>query len=167
MAPLHLPGASYDLFVYDFQYYFSGIVGGSKLWCICLLSLRPPCDFFLWQIGTVLTETLQRSYRNHTVIMQSLCNLHGLRTKIAQCPYDVRAVSLRFSQFLDPNDYLKSWSVLTISVRCPYGDFGIYLWCVYGLAIFQNLSWWGVEQNHRGYNARESVRWSQDFPAVA
>ena len=55
-----------------------------------------------------LTETLQRSYRNHTVIMQSLCNLHGLRTKIAQCPYDVRAVSLRFSQFLDPNDYLKS-----------------------------------------------------------
>ena len=30
MPQLHLPRASYNLFVYDFQYDFSGIIDGSK-----------------------------------------------------------------------------------------------------------------------------------------
>ena len=36
---LHLPRALYDLFVFDFRYDFSGIVGGSKLRDMCLHSL--------------------------------------------------------------------------------------------------------------------------------
>ena len=46
MPQLHLPLGFYDLFVYDFWYYFLGIVGGSKLWHMCLHSLESPCDFF-------------------------------------------------------------------------------------------------------------------------
>ena len=58
MPQLHLPWASNDLFVYDFRYDFSGIVGGSKLQHMCLHSLLSPCDFFRQKTGTVLTETM-------------------------------------------------------------------------------------------------------------
>ena len=98
MPKLHLPRASYDLFVYDFRYGFSG----SKLRRMpCLHSLRSPCDFFRRQIRTDLTETLRRSYGNRTAI--------DLRTKITRAY--VRS-------FLGSNDYLKSCVVLTIMLCC-------------------------------------------------
>ena len=94
-----------------------------------------------------LTETLWRSYRNRTVILQSLCNLHNLHTEIAPCPksHDAHVMPLLvpynylkgLQSFLGPkNDYLKSCVVLTISVQCLYGDHAINLRCVYRLWDF-------------------------------
>ena len=71
----------------------------------------------------------------------------GYRKMIVRCPYDfmgpARAScgdlvgSLRLSQvlrsFLGQNDNLKPCVVLTITVRCPYGDRKMSLRCVYGL----------------------------------
>ena len=45
------------------------------------------------------SQTLRRAYRNHTVVVQSSCNLHDL----AQKTHDALAMSLRA-----PYDYLKS-----------------------------------------------------------
>ena len=39
MPRLHLPWVLYDLFVYDLQYDFSGIIGGYKLRGMCLYCL--------------------------------------------------------------------------------------------------------------------------------
>ena len=87
MSRLHLPQVLYNLFVYDFPYDFSGIVGGYKLPCMCLHSFRSPCDFFQRQ-------TSQRPCGNRTKTTQSLCYLHNHRTEIAGCLCDVLAGSL-------------------------------------------------------------------------
>ena len=50
------------------------------------------------QNGAVLTETFQRLYGNRTGIVQSSCNLQDIRSKIARCPCDVNAGSLRLVQ---------------------------------------------------------------------
>ena len=74
----------------------------------------------------------------------------GYRKMTVRCPYDFMgparascgdfAGSLRLSQ--DPtiifgqNDNLQSCVVLTITVRCPYGDRTTSLRCVYGLRAY-------------------------------
>ena len=50
-----------------------------------------------------------------------------------RAPYDYRK-SLR--SFLGQNDNLKPCVVLTITLRCPYGDRTMSLWCVYGLRAY-------------------------------
>ena len=62
MPRLHLPWASNDLYVYDFLYDFSGIVGGYKLRikCVCLHGLPSP---FVLSFGT-------RPYRDY---LNTLC----------------------------------------------------------------------------------------------
>ena len=57
----------------------------------------------------------------------------GHRVVILRAPYDYRK-SLR--SFLGKNDKLKSYVVLTITVRCPYGDRTTSLRCVYGLRAY-------------------------------
>ena len=52
---------------------------------------------------------------------------------ILRAPYDYRK-SIR--SFLDQNDNLKSYVVLTITARCPYGDRTTSLRCVYGLRAY-------------------------------
>ena len=55
MPRLHLPRAPYNLFVYDFPYVFSGIVGNCGLPHICFHFKQPLCDFFdrfLQETGT-------------------------------------------------------------------------------------------------------------------
>ena len=83
-----------------------------------------------------------------------------------RAPYDYRK-SLR--SFLAQDDNLKPCVVLTITVRCPYGDRTMSLRCVYGLRAydFLNLSLCGVKQNRRGHDARKSVRSLQGLPAEA
>ena len=51
--------------------------------------LGSPCDFFGRQNGIKLYREYQRPCRDRTETTQSSCNLHDLRTKIAQCPCDV------------------------------------------------------------------------------
>ena len=90
------------------------------------------------------------------------------RAATLRAPYDYRK-SLR--SFLAYNDNLKSCVVLTITVRCPHGVRTVLLRCVYRLRaydfFFQIFSLCGVKQNHRGHDARKSVRWSQSLPAEA
>ena len=72
------------------------------------------------------------------------------RAATLRAPYDYRK-SLR--SFLGKDDNLKPCVVLTITVRCPYGDRTMSLRCVYGLRaydFFSNLSLCGVKQNRRG-----------------
>ena len=90
--------------------------------------------------------------------------LQGHCAATLQAPYDY-CKSLR--SLLGQNDNLKPCIVLTITVRCPYGDCRMSLRCVYGLMFFWNLSLCGVKQNRRGHDARKSVRWSQGLPAEA
>ena len=78
MPRLHLLRSSYDLFVYDFSYYFFGIIGGYKLRRMCLHCLRSPYDFFGDKLGQNLTDTLRILYDNRKVIVQSSCYLHDL-----------------------------------------------------------------------------------------
>ena len=93
--------------------------------------------------GDRLGQSLQRPCEDRTETTQSSCNLHDLRTKIAQCLWDVLAGSRRLSQeptIICPNDYLKSSVVLTISlwgiVQSTCDVSTGYYW----LAIFQKLS---------------------------
>ena len=90
--------------------------------------------------------------------------LQGHRAASLRAPYDYRK-SLR--SFLGQNDNLIPCVVLTVTVRCPYGDRTMSLRCGYGLTIYSNLSLCGVKQNRRGHDARKSVRWSQGLPAEA
>ena len=71
------------------------LVGGSMLWHMCLHSFRSPCNFFLRQNGTFLTELVEivRKPYSHRVIF----------TTSAQKSYNAHAMSLRV-----PYDYLKS-----------------------------------------------------------
>ena len=99
----------------------------------------------------------------HTILWA----LQRHRTATLRAPYDYRK-SVR--SFLGQDDNLKPCVVLTIIVRCPYGDHMMSLRCVYGLRaydFFSNLSLCGVKQNRRGHDARKSVRWSQGLPAEA
>ena len=99
----------------------------------------------------------------HTILWA----LQRHRTATLRAPYDYRK-SVR--SFLGQDDNLKPCVVLTIIVRCPYGDHTMSLRCVYGLRaydFFSNLSLCGVKQNRRGHDARKSVRWSQGLPAEA
>ena len=45
MPQLHLPRASYNLYVYDFWYNYLGIVGGSKLRPVYILYDHPGISF--------------------------------------------------------------------------------------------------------------------------
>ena len=57
-------------------------------------SLRSPMISF----GDITGQSLQRLCRDCTKTAQSYCNLHDIRSKIARCPCDVNAGSLRLSQ---------------------------------------------------------------------
>ena len=81
-----------------FWYDFSGIIGGSELRRMCLHSLRSPCDFFWQQNGTVLTETLRRSYGT----ARSLCSPHVIFMTSTQKSHNAHAMSLQV-----PYNYLK------------------------------------------------------------
>ena len=70
-----------------------------------------------------------------------------------QISHDAPAMSMRapydYLKSLRSYYYLNSPGVLTISVRCPYGDHAINLRCIYGLRacdFFQNLSEGGVNK---------------------
>ena len=78
--------------------------------------------------------------------------------------YDYRE-SLR--SFWGQTDNLKPCVVLTITVRCSYGDRHCDVSSDYGLTVFSNLSLCGVKHNRRGHDARKSVRRSQGLPTVA
>ena len=93
-------------------------------------------------------EIVNTSQGDRTIIVPSPW---GYRRVTARCPYDVMgpamascgdlAGSSRLSQrvydpFLAKNDNLKSCVVLTITLRCPYGDRTLSLRCVYGLRAY-------------------------------
>ena len=94
MLQLHLPWPAYDLFVYDFGTIFQEFeVALSYYVYVYILYDHPVVSF-----GHRMGQSLQRPCGDHMETAQSLCNPYYLRTKIAQCPYDV----------LVPYDYLKS-----------------------------------------------------------
>ena len=94
MPRYHLPRTSYDLFIYDFPYYFSGIVDGYKLRRrMCSHSLRSPCDFFRRQMGT-------KTYRDLTEIVQKP-HSHRVPTTSAQKSHGACAMALRKSHGVD------------------------------------------------------------------
>ena len=74
MPRLHLPGSSYDLFVYHFLYDFFGIVGGYKLRHMFSHCLPSPYDFFRRQTRTKLYRDLAdivrqpQGYRTNIVL---------------------------------------------------------------------------------------------------
>ena len=111
---------------------FSGIVGGSKLHCMCVYILY---DHPAISLGDRPVQSLQRACRGDRMeTAQSSCNLQTSTQKM----HDARAMSL-----MTPYDYLKGLRSFlglskilhfqTISVWCPYGDRVIYLPCVYYL----------------------------------
>ena len=87
----------------------------------------------------------------------------GYRTMTARCPYDFMspawascvdlAATLRvpyderrsLRSFFGKNDNLKSRVVLTITVRCPYGDRTMFLRCVYGLRAYDFFKFVNVQ----------------------
>ena len=97
MPQLHLPWVSYDLFVFDFRYDFSGIVCGSNLRRMYLHSLQSPSHFFRRQTGAVLSET----FRDRKKTPQSSCSNCVIFTT-SHKNYDDRSMSfsgsLRLSQ---------------------------------------------------------------------
>ena len=136
MPQLHLPWASYNLFVYD----FSGIVDGYKLRCMCLQK-KIVCDHHGISFGNRPGQTLQRPYVDSTKTAQSSCSHGVICMTSAQKLNNAPGMSLwvpyhylnSIQSFLGPYDYLKSCIVLMISVRCPNRDHAIYLQCVYKL----------------------------------
>ena len=109
-------------------------------------------DFLSAKNGAVLTETLQRLYKNRTVIVQSsrypFINV--------RCPCDVNAGSLRLSQ--EPTIILLSkflWcphDQRAVPVRRSCDQPAMYLQAK-GLRFFSKFV-----RVRRGYDARESVR---------
>ena len=91
MPGLHLPRMPYDLFVYDFPYDFSGIVGGYGLRRMCLHCIRATCDFLY---GPSATDR-RKPYWNRALscIPQPL---HGNRTEPVRLPYGGRAQMVRW-----------------------------------------------------------------------
>ena len=69
---------------------FFGIVGSYKLRRMCLHCLRSPYNYFGDKLGQNLTETLQISYANRKVIVQSSCYLYK--------SHDAFTITLRNSQ---------------------------------------------------------------------
>ena len=100
-----------------------------------------------------LRVTAGRPSDIHTILWA----LQRHRTATLRAPYDYRK-SVR--SFLGQDDNLKPCVVLTIIVRCPYGDRTMSLRCVYGLRAYDffKLSLCGFKQNCRGHDARKSVR---------
>ena len=93
--------------------------------------------------------------------------LQGHRAATLRAPYDYRK-SLR--SFLGQNDNLKPCVVLTITVRCPYGDHTMSLRRVYGLRaydFFQICHCAELNKIVEDTMPRKSVRWSQGLPAEA
>ena len=90
MPQLYLLRASYDLFVYDFRYDFSGIVGVSKLRRMYILYDHPAISF-----RDRPGQPLQRPCRNRTEAAQSSCSHRVIFTTSAQKLYYTRAMSLR------------------------------------------------------------------------
>ena len=92
-------------------------------------------------------DIVDTSQGDLTIIMPSPW---GYRRMTVRCPYDLSALqshhaatlrapcdyrkSLR--SFLGQDDNLKPCVVLTITVRCPYGDRTMSLRCVYGLRAY-------------------------------
>ena len=85
-------------------------------------------------ITNIRLEIVDTSQGARTIIVPSPL---GYRRMIVRCPYgydyDYR-MSLR--SFLGQNDNLKPCVVLTITVRCPYGDRTMSLRCVYRLRAY-------------------------------
>ena len=98
-----------------FLYDFSHIVGGSKLWRLCLHSLRSIAIFF----GDRTRQSLQRPCRDRRETAQSSCCYHVIFTTYARKLHNVRAMSLRV-----PYSYLyvarESIKWLQGLLRCPH-----------------------------------------------
>ena len=78
MPRLHLPRSSYDLFVYDFPYYFSTSYAAISYDVCGYIAYDHLAIFTGDKLGQNLTETLRISYDNRKVIVQSSCYLHDL-----------------------------------------------------------------------------------------
>ena len=113
MPHLHLPKASYNLFVYDFWYDFSGIVGGYKL----RFTLFTTTLWFL--LATDRDKTLQRPCGDCTETTRSSCSHHVIFTPSAQKSHDASAMSY---------DYLESLRLffgpkwLSKTMCCPHNQ---------------------------------------------
>ena len=96
MPGLHLLRTPYDLFVCDFPYDFSDIVGGYGV-CISLYTnnVRFLAQAFSDGLGQNYMETVRRSYGNRAVIVQSQHLPHGNRTEPVRLPCGVRAETVR------------------------------------------------------------------------
>ena len=70
MLRLQLPLRQYDLFVYVFQYGFSGFVGGYGV-CVYILYGHRAISFRAFGGRQNRRDTVRRSYGNRAVIVQS------------------------------------------------------------------------------------------------
>ena len=92
MPRLHLPRTSYYLFVCDFPYNFSGIVGGLKLDVCVYIVYDHHGISFGDRPGQKLTETMGRSYQTtqsltHCVIFMTFAQIsHYVLVEVGRSP---------------------------------------------------------------------------------
>ena len=83
------------------------------------------CAFILYDdpaisFGDRTGQSLQRPCDDRMATVQSTCNLHDLRTKIVRCPCGLpKIISRAYDQYMGPNDYLKLFGLLMISLSVP------------------------------------------------
>ena len=105
MPQLHLQRLSYDLFVYDFPYDFSGIYSYDfKLRHMCLHCLLSPCDFFRRQTRTKPyrdladpMKTTRLSCSHRVIFTTSLYKLYNARTMILRKSQRVGMLTVQLS----------------------------------------------------------------------
>ena len=103
------------------------------------------CVYILYDHPGFLSATERDSPNTDFAdIARKLHSHSAISTISVQKSNDAPAMSMRapydYLKSLRSYDYINSCCVLSISVQCPYGDHAINLRCIYGLAIFQNLS---------------------------
>ena len=87
--------------------------------------------------GFLLATERGSPYRDFAEIVRKPHSYSAIFTISVPKSHDAHAMSMRapydYLKSLRPYYYLNSCGVLTISVRCPYGDHAINLRCIYGL----------------------------------
>ena len=88
----------YDLFVSDFQYDFSGIVGGYRLRFMCLHCIRArvkpkeDCTGIIWKSSShhsLCSEYVRKTCGDETLAVQSSCSCgHSCAKSVSACVVD-------------------------------------------------------------------------------
>ena len=115
MPLLHLPQALYDLFVHNFTYNFSGIVGGYKLRYMCYIANDHHEIPYRDLLEIVLKP--QSLFSHRVIFMTPALKSHDALAMSLQVPYHYLK---SLQSFLGPNYYLKQGSYRQDCLFCLF-----------------------------------------------